>query len=105
MEPEKDKMDPEEAKRESERRKVALISFTVVMSIAAISYAAYMITALALGTDVPTPDAKTFRLAFFVVIMVVIAFLGLTLKKPSDSVLAILGTVAGYVLGGVAQSP
>ena len=93
-----------EDKMEPELRKLAMILFTVVMSIAAISYAVYMITALE-GTDFQTPDEKTYRLAFFVVIIVVLAFLGLARDKINDNLLAVLGTIAGYVLGGVTGLP
>ncbi len=82
---------------------VALILFTLVMVIAATSYATYMITALKKGKKVTTPDERTFRLAFFVVIIVVIAFLALGLGKIDENLLAVLGTIAGYVLGGVTQ--
>ena len=88
-----------------EIQKLAMILFTVVMSIAAISYAVYMITALITKRRVRTPDERTFRLAFFVIIMVVIAFLGLGLGGEIEAnLLAILGTIAGYVLGGITPS-
>ncbi len=88
---------------ELEMRELSMYLFTFVMSIAAISYAAYMITALIKDHHVDTPDERTFRLAFFVVIIVVIAFLALGLGAVDQNLLAVLGTIAGYVLGGVTQ--
>jgi hypothetical protein len=84
---------------------VALISLTVVLIAGVIAYTKVMYKALPAGKGVRTPDDKTYRLAFLVFIVVIVAYLGLGLgKQIPDNIIAILGTIAGYVLGGVAPS-
>ena len=82
--------------------KLALELFTVVIVMGIISYAVYMIIAKIKKLKVDTPDDRTYRLAFCVVIVVAISFLSFGCNGGIDkNVLAIFGTIAGYVLGGV----
>jgi len=80
---------------------LSLILFAVVILVGVILYAIYMISALLKGKDVKTPDNRTFRLAFCVVIIVAITFLGLGCCEIDKTIMAVFGTIAGYVLGGV----
>jgi len=84
---------------------VALISLTVVLLAGVISYAMLMYRTLPEGKGVRTPDEKTYRLAFLVFIIVIMAYLGLGLGGDiNENIFAVLGTSAGYVLGGVAPA-
>ena len=92
-----------------EMQHLAMILLTIVISISIITYAVYMFLALYRQKEVKkiTPSPRTYRLAFFIVILVVIAYLALGLGKDlSAELLGVLGTIAGYVLGGVtSQQP
>lgn len=81
----------------------AIIGLTIVLTTAGILYFTYLIKAL--NKDLIksiTPVDKTYRLAFFLVIIIAIAYLALGLGEGlSEGVITLLGTVAGYLLGGV----
>lgn len=70
------------------------------------AYAIYMIIAIrqmkkGFKATIQTPDEKTFRFGFLVVIIITLAFLAFGLRENlSEGVLALIGTLAGYVLGG-----
>lgn len=81
---------------------VALILLTVVLLAGLIAYGMVMYRVIPRGKDFKTPDEKTYRLAFLVFIVVILAYLALGLGQGiNENVFAILGTIAGYVLGGV----
>lgn len=81
----------------------AMGAFTFVLVLAIVMYGVYMCIAIAKGRiERITPDEKTFRLAFFASIMVVITYLAFGLgERLCGPLLSVLGTIAGYVLGGV----
>ena len=61
-----------------------------------------MISAVLKNGTIETPDEQTFRFGFLAVIIVALAFLSFGLQKElNEGVLALIGTLAGYVLGGV----
>ena len=95
---------------------IAMLCFTLVFVVAAVFYGTYMIRAVtALKeagqksenditeaiTDALTPNDKTFQFAFLIIIMVVLVYLALGLRgNLQGGILTLIGTLAGYVLGG-----
>ncbi len=84
-----------------EKDTLSLTLFTAVILVGVTLYAIYMISALLKDKKVKTPDNRTFRLAFCVVIIVAITFLGLACSAIDENIMTVFGTIAGYVLGGV----
>ncbi len=77
----------------------AMIFYFVGMCIGIICYYKYMIKVTDPG-QFKTPDDKTYRLAYLIFLISVIVFLSLGLgKQMNNNIIAVLGTIAGYVLG------
>ena len=83
--------------------RLCLVLYAMIMVVSVFIYGAYMIFAMKKGKiTTVTPHERTFRLAFFVVLVFTIAFLSLGFEGTMKAeLLGILGTIAGYVLGGV----
>lgn len=64
-------------------------------------YATYMIATVVKNYRVITPDNRTYRLAFCLLIIVAISFLSFACDKIDEKITTLFGTIAGYVLGGV----
>lgn len=83
--------------------RLCLVLYAVVLLFSVFFYGLYMIYAMKKDRiSNVTPDEKTFRLAFFVILVFTISFLSLGFNGDMKSeLLGILGTIAGYVLGGI----
>ena len=86
---------------------LAMICLTAALIVGIILYVIYLISALKKGVvTYLTPSDRTFRLYFLLAIILVVAYLALAFGKDlHEGVLALLGTVAGYMLGEVFRTP
>ena len=86
----------------------AMLCFTCVFIFTAFFYSIYMIYSVKalkekglLDKDVIKSEYKTYQFAFLAIIIIVLMYLSFGLKENiPDGILALIGTLAGYVLGG-----
>ncbi len=82
---------------------LAIICLTIFLLFAGSLYTFFMVKALNKGViKIITPNEKTYRLSFLVLIITATSYIALGLGNDiNEGVLALLGSIAGYLLGGV----
>ncbi|MFP5211881.1 MAG: hypothetical protein ACLGPL_00740 [Acidobacteriota bacterium] len=84
--------------------KLSLICLTTLLSIAILAYTFYISYVIRNTTNVNighmTPSKNTFKIGFLAIIIIALAYLTFAFgEKLNSGVLALIGTLSGYVLG------